>query len=86
MLFELIWWAFCVVAVLGTLYVSILKKVRSGHVLWIISNVGLIACNAHTRAWPMVALFMVYLLISIVGFFRWQFDNKGGTNEASSTA
>jgi hypothetical protein len=69
--FEVIWWAFAIVAVVGTFFVSILKKVRMGHLLWTIANAGLIICNTYVRAWPMVALFGAYLVLSTWGLYRW---------------
>ena len=64
-------WSLVTVAILGTLCVSALKEVYAGHLLWLVSNAGLVLLNAHLRRWPMLALFAVYLALSIFGLIRW---------------
>ena len=75
-MFNIIWWVFVGIAIVGTVYISILRKVYLGHVFWIIANVGLIVCNAYMKIWPMVGLFSIYLILSSWGLFRWRL----GTN------
>jgi len=66
-----IWWSFAAVAILGTLLVSARLSVWWGHVLWCVSNAGLIALNWRERNWSMVALWSAYLCLALYGLWAW---------------
>lgn len=71
-MFELLWWTFASLSLAGAFYVGVLKQVYRGHVIWLFSNAGNIACSAYAGVWPMVGLFSAYMVLGIVGLVRWK--------------
>jgi len=43
-----------------------------GHVIWVVSDIGLIGYNLYIHELPQAIMFLVYLVISIIGVFRWR--------------
>jgi hypothetical protein len=72
MMFELLWWAFAALSLTGGFYVGILKQVYRGHVIWLFSNAGNLACSAYAGAWPMVGMFSAYMVLAIIGVVKWR--------------
>lgn len=79
-----LWWGFVAVAVLGAIFVSILRWVREGHWLWLLSNTGMLLLNIYRGTWAEVVLWSVYLVIAVIGLYRWgafQKQRFGDDNE-----
>ena len=65
-------WILVLVAVIGTVHVSVLKRAYVGHWFWVASNLGLLVTKAWAGDYPMAVLFGTYLVISVVGVKRWR--------------
>ena len=66
-----------ILSILGTIFslggnILIILKKRSGWLAWIIGNLLWIGFNfAGTINWPMVLMYLVYIVINITGFIKW---------------
>lgn len=46
-------------------------QIRASFLLWIVANIGWIIVNVRRREWPETALFSVYLVTAVAGWFGW---------------
>lgn len=46
-------------------------QIRESFLVWIVANIGWIIVNVRRREWPEAALFSVYLVTAIAGWFGW---------------
>lgn len=66
-----------ILSILGTIFslggnILIILKKRSGWLAWIIGNILWIGINfLGTMNWPMVLMYLVYIIINISGFIKW---------------
>ena len=69
---DLSWmqWALTAASIAGN--VLVIQKRRSGFMVWILSNIGWIGSCAMLMQWPQVALFSVYLGLSVWGWWSWR--------------
>ena len=71
-----------VLSILGAIFslggnILIMLKKRSGWIAWIIGNILWIMTNfLSVINWPMVIMYLVYMIINIIGFFRWKKTDK----------
>lgn len=71
-----------ILSILGALFslggnILIILKKRSGWLAWIIGNIFWITTNfLSVINWPMVIMYLVYMIINIIGFFRWKKVDK----------
>ena len=67
-----------ILSILGAIFslggnILIMLKKRSGWIAWIIGNILWIITNfLSVINWPMVIMYLVYMIINIIGFFRWK--------------
>jgi len=67
---SLIQWALAVASIAGN--VLVIRKQRAGFALWTLANAGWIASCMSLEQWPQVALFSVYLGLSVWGWMAWK--------------
>ncbi len=81
---EALWWIFVGIAILGAIHVSILRKVWVGHLLWLVSNLGMLFLNLGRGTYAEVMLWVTYTLLAVTGVARWWPNQKqrfGDDNE-----
>lgn len=67
-----------ILSVLGTIFslggnLLIMFKKRSGWLAWIVGNILWITINfIGTMNWPMVIMYVVYLIINVTAFIKWK--------------
>lgn len=67
-----------ILSIIGTLLslggnVLIALKKRSGWLVWIIGNIVWIAVSIiGPTNYPMIFMYLVYIIINIIGFIKWQ--------------
>jgi hypothetical protein len=67
-----------ILSILGTFFslggnILIILKKRIGWLAWILGNILWITVNLiGVCNWPMVLMYVVYLIINIFGFVRWR--------------
>jgi hypothetical protein len=62
-------WALTAASIAGN--VLVIKKQRAGQFVWMLSNIGWVTSCAALEQWPQVALFSIYLGLSVWGWWEW---------------
>jgi len=67
----------CILAFVGAILVAAGRKtVVGGHMVWIVSDLGLVYHNLTIDENAQAAMFFVFFCISLTGVIRWRFYEK----------
>ncbi len=71
MLVTITHWTAAALGILGALLVALMRP-RAGFAVWLPANVLWITWATVHHYWAMVVMFAVYLVITVVGLWRWR--------------
>lgn len=60
-----------IVAIIGSIFVSVFMYVLIGHLFYFISNMGLIIIHYRMRRWTTFILFCFNQILTVTGIFVW---------------
>lgn len=63
-------WLVMALAITGTILVT--RKRRVGFIFWMVSNTALLGRNFFLGEWSQAALWGVYLVLAVYGWFSWK--------------
>jgi nicotinamide riboside transporter PnuC len=67
-------WLVAVASIIGNILV--IKKRRSGFMVWIISNIVWVAIDCHKEIYSQAVLFTIFTIIAAYGWIKWKKDNE----------
>jgi nicotinamide riboside transporter PnuC len=62
-------WLLVALSMVGTFLNA--KRKRSGFLVWMVANVGLVAYNISIEQWALALMFAAYFALAIYGWIEW---------------
>ncbi len=79
---QIFLWCNTVLAIIGTFLNA--KRIRSGFVIWMITNAIFVVNNFYIHSYQQAALFTVYFGLAVYGWLNWGKEEKSKKTKESS--